>query len=99
RHVRSASSSVLSWAHVSSRRATRCDGCRARPPWSSAWSRSRSGDPMIKLRPVRTLFHAEGGWFSANWHFSFDQYWDPEYAGFGTLRVLNDDRLAPGAVW
>ena len=54
---------------------------------------------MIKLRPVRTLFHAEGGWFSANWHFSFDQYWDPEYAGFGTLRVLNDDRLAPGAVW
>ena len=54
---------------------------------------------MIKLRPVSALFHAEGGWFSANWHFSFDQYWDPEYAGFGTLRVFNDDRLAPGAVW
>ncbi len=54
---------------------------------------------MIKLRPARTLFHAEGGWFSANWHFSFDRYWDPEYAGFGTLRVFNDDRLVPGAVW
>ncbi len=54
---------------------------------------------MIKLRPVRSLFHAEADWFSANWHFSFDRYWDPEYAGFGTLRVFNDDRLIPGAVW
>lgn len=54
---------------------------------------------MIRIRPVRTLFHAEGGWFRANWHFSFDQYWDPEYAGFGVLRVFNDDRLVPGAMW
>ena len=54
---------------------------------------------MIKVRPVRSLFHAEGGWFSANWHFSFDRYWDAEYTGFGTLRVFNDDRLVPGAVW
>lgn len=28
----------------------------------------------ILIRPRRSLFHAEGGWFSANWHFSFDEY-------------------------
>ena len=55
--------------------------------------------PMIKLRPLRSLFHAEGGWFSANWHFSFDQYWDPEWMGLGALRVFNDDRLIAGAAW
>jgi redox-sensitive bicupin YhaK (pirin superfamily) len=54
---------------------------------------------VIRLRPVRSLFHAEGGWFSANWHFSFDQYWDEEWMGLGALRVFNDDRLAPGAAW
>jgi redox-sensitive bicupin YhaK (pirin superfamily) len=54
---------------------------------------------VIKLRPVRSLFHAEGGWFSANWHFSFDRYWDPEWMGLGALRVFNDDRLVPGAAW
>lgn len=54
---------------------------------------------MIRLRPVRSLFHTEGGWFSANWHFSFDQYWDAEWMGLGPLRVFNDDRLVAGAVW
>jgi redox-sensitive bicupin YhaK (pirin superfamily) len=54
---------------------------------------------VIRLRPVRSLFHAEGGWFSANWHFSFDQYWDDEWMGLGALRVFNDDRLIAGAAW
>jgi len=54
---------------------------------------------VIKLRPVHTLHHTEGGWFRAIWHFSFDQYWDPEYSGFGMLRVFNDDRLVPGGIW
>jgi redox-sensitive bicupin YhaK (pirin superfamily) len=53
----------------------------------------------VQLRPRRSLFHAEGGWFSANWHFSFDQYWDEANMGFGDLRVFNDDRLVPGAAW
>jgi redox-sensitive bicupin YhaK (pirin superfamily) len=48
---------------------------------------------------VPSLFHAEGGWFSANWHFSFDQYWDAEWMGVGALRVFNDDRLVAGAAW
>jgi len=53
----------------------------------------------IVLRPRASLFHAEGGWFSANWHFSFDQYWDEANMGMGDLRVFNDDRLVPGAAW
>jgi redox-sensitive bicupin YhaK (pirin superfamily) len=53
----------------------------------------------ILLRPRASLFHAEGGWFSANWHFSFDQYWDEANMGIGDLRVFNDDRLVPGAAW
>ena len=53
----------------------------------------------IVLRPSASLFHAEGGWFSANWHFSFDQYWDEANMGIGDLRVFNDDRLVPGAAW
>lgn len=54
---------------------------------------------MIKLRPADTIYSTEGGWFSARWHFNFDRYYDPEFTGFGALRVFNDDRLIPGAVW
>jgi quercetin 2,3-dioxygenase len=54
---------------------------------------------MITIRPVESLYHVEGGWFSANWHFSFDTYDDPENTWFGDLRVFNDDTLIPGAVW
>jgi redox-sensitive bicupin YhaK (pirin superfamily) len=53
----------------------------------------------ITLRPRASLHHEEGGWFSANWHFSFDTYHDPENTWFGDLRVFNDDRLVPGAAW
>ncbi|HEV8534741.1 MAG TPA: pirin family protein [Candidatus Limnocylindria bacterium] len=53
----------------------------------------------VVIRPRSSLFHAEGGWFSANWHFSFDQYWDEANMGIGDLRVFNDDRLVPGAAW
>ena len=54
---------------------------------------------MIKVRPKETIYHKEGGWFSAGWHFSFDEYYDPQYMGLGTLRVFNDDHLVPGAIW
>lgn len=54
---------------------------------------------MIDIRRDKEIHRAEGGWFSARWHFSFDHYRDPEYDGFGPLRVFNDDRLEPGAVW
>jgi quercetin 2,3-dioxygenase len=54
---------------------------------------------MIKVRRDREIHETEGGWFHARWHFSFDDYFDPEYTSFGSLRVFNDDRLIPGAVW
>src|SRR3979490_2651413 len=54
---------------------------------------------MIRVRPSNTIYHADGGWFSANWHFSFDRYYDPNNMGWGLLRVFNDDRLVPGAAW
>ena len=54
---------------------------------------------MLQLRRDSEIFRIDGGWFQARWHFSFDRYRDPENMGFGTLRVFNDDRLVPGAVW
>lgn len=54
---------------------------------------------MIKIRRDDEISDVEGGWFRARWHYSFDTYFDPEYVQFGTLRVFNDDRLIPGAIW
>lgn len=54
---------------------------------------------MIQLRRKEEIYHKEGGWFAANWHFSFDEYYDPQNMGFGTLRVFNDDTLRPGVAW
>jgi putative intracellular protease/amidase len=53
----------------------------------------------IKIRRDDEISDVDGEWFRARWHFSFDSYRDPEYTSFGTLRVFNDDRLIPGAVW
>ena len=54
---------------------------------------------MIRIRRDAEIFDTSGGWFRARWHFSFDHYRDPENDGFGAMRVFNDDRLIPGAVW
>jgi len=58
---------------------------------------------MITVRQPDSIYKAQGeienGTFSGKWHFSFDDYYDDEYARFGNLRVFNDDTLSPGAVW
>ena len=54
---------------------------------------------MLRIRRDAEISDVDGGWFRARWHFSFDTYHDPEYMRFGTLRVFNDDRLVPGAIW
>jgi redox-sensitive bicupin YhaK (pirin superfamily) len=54
---------------------------------------------MITVRRDKDIYDTSGGWFRARWHFSFDQYRDPENDSFGAMRVFNDDRLIPGAVW
>jgi redox-sensitive bicupin YhaK (pirin superfamily) len=53
----------------------------------------------ISIRTDDQISDVEGGWFRARWHYSFDSYYDADYVSFGTLRVFNDDRLIPGAIW
>jgi redox-sensitive bicupin YhaK (pirin superfamily) len=54
---------------------------------------------VITIRRDDEISDVDGGWFRARWHYSFDSYHDPAYVQFGTLRVFNDDRLVPAAVW
>ena len=54
---------------------------------------------MIEIRRDAEIHAEDGGWFRARWHFSFDRYRDPAQMGIGPLRVFNDDRLIPGAIW
>jgi redox-sensitive bicupin YhaK (pirin superfamily) len=53
----------------------------------------------VTIREADTIWHEQGGWFDARWHFSFDRYRDPEQMGVGPLRVFNDDRIVAGAEW
>jgi redox-sensitive bicupin YhaK (pirin superfamily) len=60
---------------------------------------ARASDVTIEIRRDHEISDVDGGWFRARWHFSFDSYHDPAYVSFGSMRVFNDDRLVPGAVW
>jgi quercetin 2,3-dioxygenase len=53
----------------------------------------------VTIRPADTIWHEQGGWFDARWHFSFGRYRDAEHDGVGALRVFNDDRIIAGAEW
>jgi quercetin 2,3-dioxygenase len=53
----------------------------------------------VELRQHDEIYATDGGWFKARWHLSFDHYHDPAWTNVGALRVFNDDRLEPGAVW
>jgi redox-sensitive bicupin YhaK (pirin superfamily) len=58
-----------------------------------------TGFAPLTVRRDSEIAAADGGWFRARWHFSFDRYYDPDNMGIGQLRVLNHDTLIPGAVW
>jgi len=53
----------------------------------------------VTVRDADTIWHEQGGWFDARWHFSFDRYRDSRQMGVGALRVFNDDRIVAGAEW
>ena len=50
---------------------------------------------MIEVRAFKGLGGADHGWLKAKHHFSFGGYYDPERMGWGSIRVWNDDEIAP----
>src|SRR6201982_1826960 len=51
---------------------------------------------MIQIRPSQERGGGNHGWLKTHHTFSFNDYWDPKWMGFRSLRVINEDVVAPG---
>ncbi|MEZ5889657.1 MAG: pirin family protein [Xanthobacteraceae bacterium] len=52
---------------------------------------------MLRIRKADERGRTDFGWLDSRHSFSFGHYYDPAHMGFGPLRVINDDRVTPGA--